>query len=164
MTVSPHPLLVGLCAVCALTLAAPANGLPWFGQVVRVADGDTLSVLKGGTLTRVRLYGVDCPERGQDFGTRAKQFTSEAVFGRIVEVDPVETDRYRRVVAWVRVEGKSLNRELVRAGLAWWFRRHAFREHDLRALEMEARQNKVGLWSHPNPIPPWDFRRTEKTQ
>jgi endonuclease YncB( thermonuclease family) len=81
------------------------------------------------------------------------------VFGKLVEVDPVDQDQYGRTVAWVWFGGKSLNKELVRAGLAWWYRHYAPNERELSALEDEARRNRVGLWSRPKPIPPWDFRR-----
>jgi endonuclease YncB( thermonuclease family) len=145
-----------------LSVAATASGFAWSGVVVKVTDGDSISVLHGGRPVPVRLYGVDCPEQGQDFGARAKQFTAEAVFGKVVFVDPVDMDGYGRVVAWVRVDGRSLNKELVRAGLAWWFRRYAPWEEELEALEAEAARAKVGIWSHPDPVPPWDFRRGEQ--
>ena len=92
---------------------------PWSGKCVGIADGDTIRVMHQGKAERIRLYGIDCPERGQDFGTRARKFTSDMVFGKVVDVEPVERDRYGRTVAWVSVDGKSLNRELLRAGLGW---------------------------------------------
>jgi endonuclease YncB( thermonuclease family) len=99
-----------------------------------------------GKAERVRLYGIDCPERRQDFGTKARKFTSQMVFGKVVDLEPVERDRYGRTVAWVSVNGKSLNKELLRAGLAWWFKRYAPDRVDLAMLEKEARKAKNGLW------------------
>jgi micrococcal nuclease len=102
-----------------LTLPAVA-GEAWSGRCVGISDGDTVKVMHLGKAERIRLYGIDCPERRQDFGTRARKFTSDMVFGKVVNVEPVDRDRYGRTVAWVSVSGKSLNKELLRAGLAWW--------------------------------------------
>jgi len=88
------------------------------GKVVGVSDGDTITVLQNRTPIKVRLHGIDCPEIGQDFGSRAKAFASEIVFGQVVKVMPRETDCYGRTVADViLVDGRILNRQLVRAGL-----------------------------------------------
>ncbi|HMB05332.1 MAG TPA: thermonuclease family protein [Isosphaeraceae bacterium] len=111
----------------------------------------------------MRLYGIDCPETGQDFGSRAKQFTSELAFGKVVKFVPRATDGYGRVVADVVLpDGRVLNDELVKAGLAWWYRQHAQNIGTLRQLEAEAREAKRGLWSQPNPVPPWEWRRTRR--
>jgi micrococcal nuclease len=131
----------------------------WTGIVVEVADGDTISVMHGGRAEKVRLYGVDAPEQEQDFGTQARKFTSDMVFGQVVDVHEVTVDRYGRTVAWVSVNGKSLNKELVKAGMAWWYRRYAWRDRGLQMLQIQARKQKSGIWSVPHPIPPWKFRR-----
>jgi micrococcal nuclease len=109
------------------------------GKVVGVTDGDTITVLHERTPVKVRLHGIDCPESGQDFGTRAKQATSELAFGKLVTVRPVDTDRYGRTVALVVLpDGRTLNHELVRSGLAWWFRKYAPGDVTLERLETEA--------------------------
>jgi micrococcal nuclease len=126
-----------------------------------VSDGDTITVLNGTRTEKIRLFGIDCPESDQDFGTKAKKFTANMVFGKIVEVRPTGDVSYGRTVAWVTVDGQSLNKELVRNGLAWWYRRHAESETELKMLEAEARAQKIGLWSHPHQIPPWKFRRNQ---
>jgi micrococcal nuclease len=145
--------------VLALTLAFPNLCFPWSGKVVGVSDGDTIRVMHRGRETKIRLFGIDCPERDQAFGNKARSFTAKMVFGKVVEVQEVDRDGYGRTVAWVSVDGKSLNKELLRAGLAWWYRYYAGNEHELEKLESEARNSKIGLWSWPNPVPPWDFRR-----
>jgi endonuclease YncB( thermonuclease family) len=127
-------------------------------------DGDTLEVLRDGRAVRLRLYGVDCPEKRQDFGNKAKQFTSSKVFGSMVRVKPMATDRYGRTVALVFPEGAStsLNQMLVENGLAWVYRRYCTDDSLCSGwleLERRARGRRLGLWSHPNPVPPWDFRR-----
>jgi endonuclease YncB( thermonuclease family) len=148
-------------SVLVLFLAFPNLCFPWSGKVVGISDGDTIRVMHRGRETKIRLFGVDCPERDQAFGNKARRFTSHMVFRKVVEVQEVDKDSYGRTVAWVSVDGKSLNKELLRAGLAWWYTYYAENEHELGQLEAEARENKIGLWSAPNPIPPWDFRRSE---
>lgn len=132
---------------------------PFEARVVGVADGDTITVLHRGAQVRVRLSGIDCPERGQPFSARAKQFTSEMVFGKTVTVRPFGTDRYRRAVADVVLpDGRVLNRELVAAGLAWHYTRYS-KDEVLARLEKEARGSRLGLWSEERAVAPWDFRR-----
>jgi len=128
------------------------------GKCVGVGDGDTISVMKSGKAIKMRLEGIDCPELGQDFGTRAKQFTSAMVFKKIVSVKEYSQDIYGRTVVRVYIDGQDLSLELVKAGLAWYF--NAFSSDPvLAAAEKTARNQKIGLWSMSNPIPPWVYRR-----
>lgn len=130
------------------------------GRVVAVTDGDTIKVLHQNREVKVRLHGVDCPEKKQDYGTRAKQFTSDVVFGKDVNVEVRSHDRYGRVVGWVSLrDGKVLNVELVREGYAWWYKEYAPVEKSLSDAEAEARSNRAGLWKAGKPIAPWDFRK-----
>ncbi len=142
-----------------LTLLCSCGSSTFSAKCIGVSDGDTITVLKQGKATRVRLYGIDCPERGQDFYRAAKTFTSEQAYGNIVEITPVDQDEYGRLVAWVSANGQNLNKELVAAGLAWWYKRYAPNNGELARLEKKARKEKIGIWSHPNPVPPWEFRR-----
>ena len=129
------------------------------GRVVGIADGDTISLLLDNRAVRVRLHGIDCPERGQAFGRQARQYTSKLVFGRTVSVHVRGTDRYGRSVADVLLpDGNSLNRELVRAGLAWHYVRYST-DSTLVRLESEARASRRGLWADARPVPPWEFRK-----
>jgi micrococcal nuclease len=133
------------------------------GKVVRVADGDTITVMHFGKDEKIRLAGIDCPERKQAFGTRARQFTSKLVFGQVVTVMAETVDRFGRTVGEVILpDGRSLNRELVRAGYAWWYRQFSDDE-TLGQLEEEARMFRRGLWAESNPIPPWEFRRLQRS-
>jgi len=96
------------------------------GKVVGISDGDTIRVLRAGKAVKVRLYGIDTPEKAQAFGTQARKFTSDFAFQRDVTVEIRATDRYGRLVGEVLLpDGRSLNQELVRAGLAWWYRPYA---------------------------------------
>jgi len=138
-----------------LLLATPLlAGETYTGKCVGVHDGDTISVMKAGVAVKIRLEGIDCPELGQDFGTRAKQFTSGMVFGKDVQVKEYNLDMYGRMVARVYVEGKDLCLELVKVGLAWHYKRYSS-DPVLADAEVEARKAKAGLWSMPNPVPPW---------
>jgi len=148
-----------------LTLSLPSSWsqhTTWIGKVVGVSDGDTITVLHDGIAEKIRLYGIDCPEKRQAFGKRAKKFTSSMVFGRIVEARPITTDRYGRTIAWIYVDGACLNEELLKAGLAWHYKRYSSEKH-LAELETQARQKKAGLWNDPYSIPPWDFRHSKRT-
>ncbi len=127
-----------------------------------VSDGDTITVLQNGKGERIRLHGIDCPEKRQAFGTRAKQFTSTLVFGNTVTVQVVDRDRYGRTVGVVLLpDGRSLNHELVRAGLAWMYRRYT-NDQSLSDLEEEARVARRGLWADAEPVPPWEWRIMRK--
>ncbi len=107
-------------------------------------------------------HGVDCPEKRQAFGKRAKQFTSTLVFGTTVTVQAVDRDRYGRTVGVVLLpDGRSLNHELVKAGFAWMYRRYT-NDQSLSDLEEEARVAGRGLWADAEPVPPWEWRATER--
>ncbi len=152
------PLFLSLALLTGQALAADFTG-----RVVGVADGDTITVLHNGKGERIRLHGIDCPEKRQAFGNRAKQFTSTLVFGNTVTVQVVDRDRYGRTVAEVLLpDGRSLNRELVRAGFAWWYWRYTPDNETLAQLEREARGAKRGLWADPHAVPPWEWRGMRK--
>ncbi len=130
------------------------------GQVVGVVDGDTIDVLHNGKAVRVRLYGIDCPEKKQPYGKKAMWFTSDLAFRKTVTVLVKDRDRYGRTIGEVILpNGKSLNRELVRAGFAWWYFKYAPRDYDLKILQSTSMELKAGLWANAEPIAPWEFRR-----
>jgi endonuclease YncB( thermonuclease family) len=134
------------------------------GKVVGISDGDTLSVLRDGKDVKVRLYGVDTPEKAQAFGTQARKFTGDLVFQQVVAVQIRATDRYGRFVGEVLLpDGRSLNQVLVQAGMAWWYQRYAPNEPILAQLEAEARAARRGLWADAHPVPPWKWRRGSRT-
>jgi micrococcal nuclease len=153
----PGILLLVVVCVCA----APPDAACWTGRVVAVADGDTLTVMRNGRGEKIRLYGIDTPEKRQDYGRKAKRSTSDMVFGRMVEVEGMAVDRYGRTVAVISVNGVCLNEELVRSGYAWVYRRYCRSARCAGWLrhEQAARAAGIGLWSLPDPVPPWEFRR-----
>ena len=148
-----------------LLIFIPALSLAWSGKVVGVADGDTIEVMHDGKGEKIRLYGIDCPEKKQDFGQRAKKYTSENVFGKVVEVEAIDTDRYGRTVGLVHLGNKySLNEALIASGYAWVYKQYCGKPRckEWLKVELEARNKKIGLWSIPDPTPPWEFRHKKK--
>jgi micrococcal nuclease len=149
--------LILLLATCTLHAGS------FSGRVVGVSDGDTIGVMHDGRAEQVRLWGIDCPEKGQPFGARARQFTGDLAFGKDVKVIVHDVDRYSRTVGEVILpDGRNLNRELVRAGLAWWYRQYARSDRELRRLETDARADRRGLWADAHPVPPWEWRRVRR--
>ena len=135
------------------------------GQVVGLSDGDTFDILRDGRAVRIRLYGVDCPESKQAFGTRARQFSSDLVFRQTVTITVRDTDPYGRPVGEVRLpDGRLLNEELVRAGLAWWYRTYAPNDTPLAQLEAQARAEQRGVWADLEPVPPWQWRKARASR
>jgi micrococcal nuclease len=146
-------LSLGVLAV-SLPVAAAVG---FTGKVVGISDGDTITVLRGATPVKIRLDGVDCPESGQDFGRRAKQFTSALVFGKTVTVGSGGVDRYGRRIARVDADGQDVSLALVKAGLAWHYKQYS-NDPVLARAEVAARAQRAGLWSEPNAMAPWTFR------
>jgi endonuclease YncB( thermonuclease family) len=105
------------------------------------------------------LSGIDCPEKGQAYGTRAKQAASALVFGKEVTLQTHGKDKYERTIGDVLLpDGTNVNHELVKEGWYWWYRKYAPQDAELEKLEKEARDAKNGLWAEPTPIPPWEWR------
>lgn len=130
------------------------------GKVVGVSDGDTITVIddldKGRF--RIRLYGIDAPEKNQDFGQKSKKFLSEKVFGKVVKVRFKEIDRYGRIVGKIIVDDIEINLEMLKAGMAWHYYNYDKTQSYIEA-QNQAKKRGIGLWSMRNPIPPWEFRR-----
>jgi micrococcal nuclease len=137
----------------------PLYGYPQLvGKVVSIADGDTFTLLVDSQQIRIRLHGIDCPEKGQDYSLVAKDFLASYIFGRTVLVTKKKTDRYRRIVGIVTVDGANINEKILEVGLAWHYTKYDKNVAWAR-LEQEARENKRGIWQKPDPIPPWEWRR-----
>jgi endonuclease YncB( thermonuclease family) len=140
----------------------PAKGLSL--RVVGVHDGDTLTGLsQEKTQVKVRLDAIDAPELGQPFGRASKAALSDLVFGKDVVVYEKSKDRWGRTVGHVLVDGKDTNLEMLRAGMAWHYKKYD-QNRRLAAVEEEAKSAKVGLWRDPNSIPPWEWRKTKRTR
>jgi len=145
-----------------LALSARADTLT--GYVIGIADGDTITVLDSGRQQhKIRLAGIDAPEKGQPFGDRSKQNLAAMVFNKSVQVEWNKQDRYGRTVGKVMVNGVDANLEQVKAGQAWWYEKYRMEQspEDQRryaSAEQDARARRVGLWGDSLPVAPWDFR------
>lgn len=130
------------------------------GKVISVADGDTITIIENldNGRFKIRLYGIDAPEKKQDFGQKAKQHLSSLIFGKEVKIKFTEIDRYGRIVGKVYLNDNEINIEMLKAGMAWHYSRYDQTPAYITA-EKQARKNGIGLWSMKNPIPPWNFRK-----
>jgi endonuclease YncB( thermonuclease family) len=158
-------------AILLLTIAL--LGLPCqadliSGRVVSVADGDTITVLDGNNVQhKIRLAGIDAPERAQAFGQRSRESLAELVANRSVVVETTKQDRYGRYVGKVLADRQDVNVEQIRRGLAWFYRQYEqeLSDSDRQSYdraEIEARESRRGLWVDKRPVAPWDFRAAER--
>jgi endonuclease YncB( thermonuclease family) len=169
-----------LCAGCshppvrtkepARSTPTPAGAQTLSGLVVRIADGDTVTVLDSSNAQhRIRLEGIDAPESHQAFGTQSKKSLSQMIFGKDVTVTYQKADQYGRLVGKINYDGKDINLEQVKAGMAWHYKEYE-REQDPEDRELytraedEARANRRGLWQDADPVEPSAFRKEEKRE
>ena len=167
---------IGTAVVLALVAAGtvfrpatlPAATRTVSGKVVRVADGDTITVAaRDRGALKVRLYGIDAPEvrhedaPGQRFGREARQALKALTLGRRVQVNVVEVDTHGRAVGVVYEAGVNVNLAMIREGWAWAYRRYLGGPYasEFIGAERKARAKRLGLWQEYNPMPPWEFRR-----
>jgi endonuclease YncB( thermonuclease family) len=163
--------------ICLLTSPSTATAHVIEGKVIKIADGDTITVLDSNKEQhRIRLAGIDAPEKKLPYGNASKKRLSELVGGKEVRIEFEKYDRYGRIVWKVLVRppdcqscGKTLDVCLaqVGSGMAWWYRRYAHEQTTedqgrYEFAEKEAKAKKIGLWQDRNPIPPWEFRRASR--
>ncbi|WP_421955254.1 thermonuclease family protein [Polaromonas sp.] len=162
--------ILSMTVVLFSFFAFSASAGTLLGKVIGVSDGDTLDVLYGGKTThRIRLAGIDAPEKAQAFGQRSKEHLSDIAFSKQVEVVTGKTDKYGRTVGKVLVNGIDANLEQVRSGVAWHYKEYASEQSVAdRALyitaEEKARTSRLGLWRDNNPMPPWEWRHGGKDE
>jgi endonuclease YncB( thermonuclease family) len=158
--------MMRLAAAFALAFATPALAAKprytFTGRVVHVTDGDTLTVLDNRNVQhKIRLAGIDAPERSQPFGSKARESLAAKVFRREVRVEVVDADRYGREVGRIFVFGRLINAEMVRDGFAWRYPQwDPLGEY--ASPEAEARRYRRGLWVDNHPVPPWEFRKLKR--
>lgn len=133
------------------------------GKIVGVSDGDTVTLLTSKNMEiKVRLEGIDCPEKKQAYGQKAKQFTSDLCFGKQVTLQKIKQDKYGRALGYIKLpDGTNLNKEILKAGYGWHFKKYN-KSQELAALEQQAKAARKGLWADPNPIAPWVFRKMKR--
>jgi endonuclease YncB( thermonuclease family) len=155
-------------------LASNAYAETLTGRVVGVADGDTITVLDADRQQhKIRLGGIDAPEKSQPFGQRSKENLSRMVFNKDVRVDWTNRDRYHRIVGKVWVQPADCptcpmtldaGQAQPAAGMAWWYRKYAKEQSPedrgrYESEEAEAKARRIGLWRDADPVPPWEWRR-----
>ena len=137
-------------------------------QAIKVSDGDTLSVQKVengkfvGEVMKIRMFGIDAPEKTQDYGIESKQALEKLVNGKTLEIEEKNRDRYGRTVAVVYVNGKNINEEMVKNGNAWWYQEYDKKDTKMQAYQENAKKNKLGLFGKRGYVEPWNYRKEKK--
>ena len=150
-------LIFSVCTACASKILQ--------GKVVSVADGDTITVLDAEKIQhKIRLQGIDAPEKAQAFGAKSKQALYEMVHGKTVQVSFEKSDKYGRILGKVLLDGQDICHQQIKAGLAWHYKKYQNQQpladrDAYSASETAAKNEKLGLWSDPRPVAPWDFRK-----
>jgi endonuclease YncB( thermonuclease family) len=156
-------LIFGLFAPYA---SAAKNKSVYVGRAEKISDGDTITLLtKDFERVRVRLYGIDAPEKSQPAGAQSTLALKELIDGQTIEVEEVDTDRYSRVVGLITVNGQLVNQALVEGGWAWLYPNYCRLKEiceSMAGAEKRARSRSLGLWRDQNPIPPWRWRKGER--
>ena len=134
------------------------------GKVVKVSDGDTITILDNTGQhkkeIKIRLLAIDAPELKQPYGKQSKALLSQLVFNKQITVEWTKKDAYRRVLGIVWLNKTNINAEMIKRGYAHHYRRYS-KDKELQALEDKAKASKIGLWKDPNAVPPWEYRRTK---
>ena len=135
------------------------------GKVIKVADGDTITILDSeNNQIKIRLYGIDAPEKAQDFGKVSREYLAELVAGKTIDVTVINIDHYGRSVGRIKIDDKEVAEEMLKSGLAWLYTAYCKIpecEH-WKELENQARVAKIGLWSNPTAQEPWQWRKEHK--
>lgn len=153
------------CLLCVLIFIS-SLALAWEGHVVGISDGDTITVLNDNKeQLKIRLSGIDAPENGQAFGKASKERLSALVYGKIVEVTPVTTDKYGRTVAKIHVSDLDVEEEMVRSGMAWVYPKYCLEPicDQWMDIQISAKSTRIGLWVDQAPVPPWEWRHNKKS-
>ena len=150
---------LGNLIIAACLAFSVSNAYALSGKVVRVLDGDTLIILtKDKEQVRIRLKEIDAPEKKQAFGKKSKNALIQMCAGKNAEIRVPELDRYKRTLGHVYCDGLYVNKELVKLGLAWVYRRYS-KDPSMIVEETKSKTAKRGLWADSNPTPPWEYRR-----
>ncbi len=143
----------------------PLQSFALTGKVISVADGDTITILDSSKQQhKIRLYGIDTPEKKQACGMAAKQYTSRLAYKKVADVNVIDTDRYGRSVGVVTVDGVNVNESILNAGYAWQYGKYCKKQFCGAWLKYQnkAKAAKKGLWRDKQPTAPWDWRKAKR--
>jgi micrococcal nuclease len=158
-----HRLAIAIVLLSAGHALAAKPHYELAGRVIAIADGDTLTVLDdANSQHKIRLAGIDAPEKGQAFGTRARESLAEKVFRKNVHIEVTDVDRYHREVGRIYLSDRFINMEMVSDGFAWRYVQYD-KPGEFTAAEIGAREHRRGLWIDPDPTPPWEWRKAKRT-
>lgn len=139
------------------------------GRIVGISDGDTVTLLDANKRQyKIRLTGIDAPEKKMPFGQRSREHLSDLIFSKDVQVETEKLDRYGRTLGKVLLDRNDINLAMIKAGLAWHYKTYQKDQSRSDRLlyahaEEQARQQRIGLWRDPNPTPPWEWRKGGRT-
>jgi micrococcal nuclease len=147
-----------VCFILSLFLVADKNIT---GKVVKVTDGDTITLLTSDNRQeKIRLDGIDAPEKKQDYGEKSRQYLASLVAGKTVRIEYKNKDRYGRILGTVYVGSLNVNEEMISKGLAWQYKYN--KDKNMAKLQAEAKAKKLNIWSVKNPVDPYDYRKSRR--
>lgn len=162
--------LPGAAGGVMLLLAFSATAATIHGKVVGISDGDTISVIaENKTTTKIRLSGIDAPEKSQAFGEQSKKHLNDQIFGKTVDIEWNKLDKYGRTIGKILYQGQDANLEQIKAGYAWHYKAYETEQSledrlQYAQAEKDAQSRKLGLWADSmQPIPPWEYRHDGRT-
>lgn len=154
-----------LCALAIFCAQAIASEYSFVGKVTRVIDGDTIHLVTHHKKAKIRLYGIDAPEKGQPFGKQSKKMLATLILNKVVSAKCLYKDIYKRDVCTLFLKNLDINAAMVAKGGAWVFKKY-YKGSDYFKDERQARAKKRGLWGMNNKylIPPWTWRKAHKNK
>ena len=148
-----------------LFLAVLAGAETLQGLVIKVSDGDTVTILDASKQQhKIRLNWIDAPESKQAFGQKSRQHLDKMIYKKNITVEFTQKDMYGRILGFITLDGVNVNLEMVKAGMAWHYEQYAKKATDYAEAQQKAKEAKLGLWADENPTPPWEFRKTARNR
>ena len=148
-------------AGCFLSFSSTVFAIKQFtAKVTKIIDGDSLKVRNGKKVYEIRLYGIDAPEYDQPYASKARKLVKRRILGKRVNIDPVEWDKYHRLVAIVSYKDEAINERLLRYGLAWYYPKYCKMSfcRSWKKIGKKAKKEKQNIWSYSDPVAPWKWR------
>ena len=129
-----------------------------------ISDGDTITVTNNKTnkKVKVRLFGIDAPEKTQEYGLESKEYLMSLIKDKVIIVKGKTYDKYGRLLGTIYIGGMNVNEMMVQTGNAWWYKSFDSKNSKVRDLQIKAKEGKLGLWKNPNAIEPEEYRRKER--